>query len=116
MAFIRIFWRSPLAEGAIIVRVPHEIARAVDRLYRSSAKSGALSLRPRRGRQNPTLECHHMHPPPLPDKDAEHIKLLTIFHYVTGGLALIGIGFLVLHFYMMKAVFDNPQMWENAKN
>jgi MFS family permease len=44
--------------------------------------------------------------------DAEHMKLLSIFHFVMAGLALIGLGFLFLHWLMMHAMLDNPEMWK----
>jgi len=48
-----------------------------------------------------------MSPPPLPEKpqDAEQIRLLVVFHYVMAGLSLAGLGFLLLHFYLMSSVF-----------
>ncbi len=56
-----------------------------------------------------------MPPPPLPNKDAEHVRTLAICHYVCAGLAIAGIGFLVLHYSIMKMFFANPKIWENAK-
>ena len=47
--------------------------------------------------------------------DADHLNLLSIFHFVGAGLALFGILFLLAHFAMMHAVFANPRMWENQK-
>lgn len=59
-------------------------------------------------------------PPPLyRDQrvvDREHLNLLVIFHYIVAGLALMGIGFLVLHYVVMGSVFNNPEMWKNAKD
>src|SRR5436853_6703755 len=48
-------------------------------------------------------------------KDDEHIKLLSVFHFVIAGLAVFGIAFLILHYYMMSSVFSHPEIW-NAKN
>lgn len=48
--------------------------------------------------------------------DAEHIKLLAIFHFVVAGLALLGIGFVLFHYCMMSALFSNPEMWKAQKN
>lgn len=45
-------------------------------------------------------------------KDDEHIKLLSVFHFVIGGLAVFGIAFLILHYYVMSSVFSNPEMWK----
>jgi len=55
-------------------------------------------------------------PPLLRDQrkiDAEHLNLLSIFHFVGAGLALLGILFVVAHFSIFHAVFSNPKMWEN---
>jgi len=56
-------------------------------------------------------------PPLLHDQrkiDAEHLKLLAIFHFVLAGLALLGIGFLVLHYTLMSSLFDS-KMWQGQK-
>jgi hypothetical protein len=59
-------------------------------------------------------------PPPVSDKqqiiDAEHIKLLAIFHFVVAGLALLGIVFLFFHYLIMSSVFSNPDIWKSTKN
>ncbi len=46
-------------------------------------------------------------------KDREHIKLLAIFHFVFAGLALVGVGFLGVHYAIMHTVFSNPEMWKS---
>jgi hypothetical protein len=46
-------------------------------------------------------------------RDREHLKLLTIFHFVFAGLALVGEGFLGVHYAIMHTVFSNPQMWKS---
>ncbi len=56
--------------------------------------------------------------PPLPAsstalKDAEHLKLLAIFHFIFAGLALLGVAFLWMHFTIMNAAMNNPKMWEH---
>jgi len=48
--------------------------------------------------------------------DAEHLKLLAVFHFVFAGLALVGLGFLFLHWFFMHSILDNPDMWKNARN
>ena len=48
--------------------------------------------------------------------DQEHLKLLAIFHYVVAGLAVAGIGLLILHFAIMSVFLDNPAMWKNSPN
>jgi hypothetical protein len=45
--------------------------------------------------------------------DLEHIRLLAIFHFVFGGLAVLGIAFLGVHYAIMRAVFTNPEMWKS---
>jgi hypothetical protein len=45
-------------------------------------------------------------------KDNEHIKLLSIFHLVVSGLALFGIAFLLLHYFMMSIFFSHPERWK----
>ena len=57
-------------------------------------------------------------PPLLRDQrkvDADHLKLLSIFHLVGAGLALLGILFLLAHYAIFSTVFNNPKMWENQK-
>jgi len=46
-------------------------------------------------------------------KDREQIKLLAIFHFVFAVLALVGIGFLFVHYFMMHTMFSNPEMWKS---
>jgi hypothetical protein len=46
-------------------------------------------------------------------RDREHLKLLSIFHFVFGGLALAGIGFLFVHYFIMHTAFSNPDMWKS---
>ena len=57
-------------------------------------------------------------PPPLyPDqrkKDADHLRLLSIFSYVSAGLALLGLLFIVFHYLMMHTMFSNPAIWQQA--
>jgi uncharacterized BrkB/YihY/UPF0761 family membrane protein len=62
-----------------------------------------------------------MNPPPFPhdpqqQTDTSHLNLLGIFHFICGGLSFLGLGFLVLHYLMMQAVFANPDMWKNTPN
>lgn len=47
--------------------------------------------------------------------DADHLNLLSIFHFVGAGLAVLGILFLLAHYTMLHFVFANPKMWENQK-
>ena len=55
-------------------------------------------------------------PPPIrtaPDKDTEHLRLLAIFHFIFGGLGVLGCLFLGAHFAFMNMLFNNPEMWKN---
>lgn len=50
-----------------------------------------------------------MNPPPFPppvlrDQDAEHLRLLSIFHYVTAGLGVFGMCFMGFHYHMMNTI------------
>lgn len=57
-------------------------------------------------------------PPLLRDQrkiDADHLKLLAIFHFVGAGLAVLGMGFVFLHFILMHSILENPKMWEHAQ-
>jgi hypothetical protein len=47
--------------------------------------------------------------------DADQLNLLSIFHFVGAGLALVGILFILAHFALFHAIFANPKMWENQK-
>ena len=57
--------------------------------------------------------------PPLPRDqrkiDADHLKLLAIFHFIGAGLALLGILLLLVHFTIFHMVFENPTFWQNQK-
>lgn len=46
--------------------------------------------------------------------DAEHLKLLAVFHYVLGGMAVLGLGFLLLHWLLMDTFIGNPEMWKDS--
>lgn len=54
-------------------------------------------------------------PPPVPNKDADNLRLLAIFHYVTAGLALPVLGFLALHYTMMKFMFTQIEVKHTAQ-
>src|SRR6266481_1319847 len=54
-------------------------------------------------------------PPSLPQeiviqnqqrRDREHLRLLSIFHFVFAGLALLGIGFVFVHYFIMHPIFS----------
>lgn len=48
--------------------------------------------------------------------DDEHLKMLSIFHFVIAGLALFGLLFLCLHFLIMSTIFTNPHIWATRGN
>ncbi len=57
-------------------------------------------------------------PPLMRDQrkiDADHLKLLAIFHFVVAGLAVAGLGFLFLHWFIIHSMMDNPEMWKDQK-
>jgi hypothetical protein len=57
-------------------------------------------------------------PPLMRDQrkaDADHLRLLSIFHYVGAGLAALGLGFIFVHYLFFHAFLDNPEMWRNQK-
>lgn len=58
-------------------------------------------------------------PPPLPRRahqDDDHLRLLSIFHYVVAGLVVPALGFLALHYTLMSTVFDDPAMWKHQND
>jgi hypothetical protein len=59
-------------------------------------------------------------PPPSGDAqriiDNEHLKMLSIFHYVLAGFAFAGLLFLCLHFLIVTAVFTSPGIFNSPKN
>lgn len=61
-------------------------------------------------------------PPPPPllgvsplQKDAEHIRLLIVFHYVLAGLSLLGVLFLLFHYSVMDAVFGSEGIFDHPE-
>ena len=61
-----------------------------------------------------------METPPLPQaaypvpqrgQDEEHLRILSICHWVGAGLAALGILFLIVHFLIMRTFVMNPEMW-----
>lgn len=57
-------------------------------------------------------------PPILRDQrkvDADHLKLLAIFHFIACGLGLLGILFVFGHYTMFHMFFSNPQLWANRR-
>lgn len=48
-------------------------------------------------------------PPILVSQDAEHLRLLSIFHYVGAGLACLALAFLAVHGLFMITVFSRVE-------
>ncbi len=44
--------------------------------------------------------------------DADHLRLLSIFSYVSAGLALLGLVFIVFHYSMMQVMMNTPEMFQ----
>jgi hypothetical protein len=57
--------------------------------------------------------------PPIPwdqrKMDADHLKLLSIFHFVGADFEFLGILFLLAHFALFHAFLSDPKMWQNQK-
>ncbi|MDD2764347.1 MAG: hypothetical protein PHE83_10275 [Opitutaceae bacterium] len=47
--------------------------------------------------------------------DADHLQLLTVFHFIGAALGVVGILFVVGHYTLMSTVFLNPKMWAGQK-
>ena len=58
-------------------------------------------------------------PPPMPVRqinaqDEAHLTLISVLHFVMGGLYLLGIGFLILHFMLMSMVLQMAEAESHA--
>jgi hypothetical protein len=49
-------------------------------------------------------------------RDAEHLNLLSIFHFVVGAFCLVAVPFLVVHFLFFHFVVMNPEMWKGKQD
>ncbi|WOO41675.1 hypothetical protein [Rubellicoccus peritrichatus] len=60
-------------------------------------------------------------PPPIQPtdskraSDAEHLKLLAIFHYILGALSLCSILFILLHYMLFSTFFNNPDFFPEGE-
>ena len=52
----------------------------------------------------------------IEQKDKDHIKILSIFHYVICGFSLFGILFLVLHYMIFHTVLTNDEMLNESSD
>ncbi|HET7558140.1 MAG TPA: hypothetical protein VFK08_08725 [Rhodanobacteraceae bacterium] len=53
-------------------------------------------------------------PPIMRDQrriDADHLRLLAIFHFIAAGFALLGLLFLWGHYTLMHVFMSDPKMW-----
>src|SRR5262245_47254320 len=48
--------------------------------------------------------------------DADHLRMLAIFHFIAAGLAICGIGFLALHYTVMNTIISDPKLWQGPRN
>ena len=46
--------------------------------------------------------------------DAEHLRLLSIFHFVSAGLAFIGVAFSSFYLLLFQTMFSNPDLWAKS--
>ncbi len=57
--------------------------------------------------------------PPLPGDrrriDSDHLNLLSIFYFVSAGLALLGLLFLFAHYTFFHFFISDPGMWQGPK-
>lgn len=54
-------------------------------------------------------------PQPVRDQrktDADHLKLLVIFHFIGAGLSFLGILFLCIHYAIFRSILNAPGMWQ----
>jgi hypothetical protein len=61
-----------------------------------------------------------MNPPATPPDwqaktDADHLRLLAVFHFVFAGLSLLGLAFLGLHYALFDNFFADPESWMPAE-
>ena len=47
--------------------------------------------------------------------DAEHLRLLAIFHFVAAGLSLIGVLFSLLYLVLFEVLLANPEVFAQAQ-
>lgn len=66
---------------------------------RTAASNDAMTIN-----QPPPMPAHQINP-----EDESHLHLLSVFHFVMGGLYTLGIGFIALHFFFMRMIMMMPQ-------
>lgn len=48
------------------------------------------------------------------ERDRQHLKLLSIFHFVLAAMSLLGMLFLLLHYGFMQFVLSQPELMEQT--
>ncbi|WP_138223078.1 hypothetical protein [Nibricoccus aquaticus] len=73
--------------------------------------------------RRPVSINNHPMPPELPPLlrdqrkiDADHLRLIALFHFIFAGLALVGLGFLALHWLFMSTFLGDPSLWKDQKS
>jgi hypothetical protein len=93
---------------ALVLLVPIAIAGLIFLIVRLTTRSRPAEVTPTSVPQVPMLDQRK--------RDIEHIRLLAIFHFVFGGLAMLGILFLLIHYFILHTVFANPELWKSQPN
>jgi hypothetical protein len=47
--------------------------------------------------------------------DNQHLGLLSLFHFIGAGLAVLGLGFVLLHYALMGSLMNNPALWQGRE-
>ena len=47
--------------------------------------------------------------------DAEHLRLLAIFHFVSAAFSLLGVLFSALYFVLFQVIFSNPEAFAQSQ-
>jgi hypothetical protein len=93
---------------APVLLVPIAIAGLIFLIVRLTTRSRPAEVTPTSVPQVPMLDQRK--------RDIEHIRLLAILHFVFGGLAMLGILFLLIHYFILHTVFANPELWKSQPN
>jgi hypothetical protein len=93
---------------ALVLLVPIAIAGLIFLIVRLTTRSRPAEVTPTSVPQVPMLDQRK--------RDIEHIRLLAILHFVFGGLAMLGILFLLIHYFILHTVFANPELWKSQPN
>jgi len=47
---------------------------------------------------------------------AEHLRMLSIFHFISAGLAFVGVIFASFYAIIFQTIFTRPEIWAKAKD